>query len=106
MYSVYFKPPVPITPPADHYSLVNLVVFILFMKFYIRFQRAEVRCQISRFSSLSNGAAVTAFVVALVLVPPQKKIDFENEHEDEDEKNQIKSFAYALRPQPYAMRIV
>ena len=104
MYSVYFKPPVPITPPADHYSLVNLVVFILFMKFYMRFQRTEDRCQISRFSSLSNGAAVTAFVVALVLVPPQKKIDFENEHEDE--KNQIKSFAYALRPQPYAMRIV
>ena len=57
-----------------------------------------------RFSSLSNGAAVTALVVALVLVPPQNKLDFENEHEDE--KTQIKLYAYALRPQPYAMRIV
>jgi len=39
---------------------------------------------------MSNGAAATAFVA--VLVPYKILI-----HEDEDDKNQIKSHAYALR---------
>jgi hypothetical protein len=49
----------------------------------------------SRFSSLNYSAAATAFV--LVLVPYKILI-----HEDEDEykKNQIRSHASALRPQP------
>ena len=43
-------------------------------------------------------------VVVLVLVPrPLQNSDFEGEHEDEYEKNQIKSYMYALRPQPYTM---
>ncbi len=51
----------------------------------------------SRFSSLSYGAAATAFVVVLV---PYKILIHEDEHEDEYEKNQIRSHASALRPQP------
>ena len=56
----------------------------------------------SRFSSLSYsaaGAADSAFVVVLVLVlvsRPYKILIHENE--DEYEKNQIRSHAYALRP--------
>ena len=39
-----------------------------------------------------------------LLVPrPLQNSDFEGEHEDEYEKNQIKSYMYALRPQPYTM---
>jgi hypothetical protein len=42
-----------------------------------------------------------------VLVPrPLKNSDFEDEHEDDDEKNPNKLHAYALRPQPYTMQIV
>jgi hypothetical protein len=44
------------------------------------------------------------FVVVLVLVlRPLKNSYFEDEHEDEYEKNQIKSHAYALRPQSYTI---
>jgi hypothetical protein len=53
----------------------------------------------SRFSSLSYSAAATAFVLVLVLVlvlVPYKILI----HEDEYEKNQIRSHASALRPQP------
>jgi hypothetical protein len=42
------------------------------------------------------------FVVVLVL-RPLKNSYFEDEHEDEYEKNQIKSHAYALRPQLYTI---
>jgi hypothetical protein len=44
------------------------------------------------FSSLSYGAAATAFVVVLV---PYKILIHEDEHEDEYEKNQIRSHASA-----------
>jgi len=59
------------------------------MKFYMRFQSTEDRCQMSRFSSLSIGAAVTAFPLSSCL--SLQNFDFEDEHE----KNQIKSYAYA-----------
>ena len=39
----------------------------------------------------------------LLVLHPLRYSDFEDEHEDEYEKNQIKSHAYALRPQPYTM---
>jgi hypothetical protein len=54
------------------------------------------RGQTSRFSTLSYGAAATDFVVVLVLVP-YKILIYEDEHEDEYEKNQIRSHASALR---------
>ena len=38
-------------------------------------------------------------VIVLVLVPRPYKIQI-HEHYDEEEKNQIRSHAYALRPQP------
>jgi hypothetical protein len=42
----------------------------------------------------------TDFVLVVVLVlHPLRNSDFEDEYE----KNQIKSHAYALRPQPYTM---
>jgi hypothetical protein len=44
---------------------------------------------------LSYGAAATAFVVVLF---PYKILVHEDEHEDEYEKNQIRSHASALRP--------
>ena len=72
-----------------HYSFVNLMTFTLFMKYYMRFQSTEDRCQMSRFSSLSIGAAVTAFPLSSCL--SLQNFDFEDEHE----KNQIKSYAYA-----------
>jgi hypothetical protein len=50
---------------------------------------------------LSYGAAATAFVVVRVLVlVPYKILIYEDEHEDAYEKNQIRSHASALRPQP------
>ncbi len=58
-----------------------------------------------RLSSLSYGAAATAFVVVLVLVP-YKILIHEDEHDDEYEKNQIRSHASALRPQPYTLYLV
>ena len=48
----------------------------------------------------------TDFVLVLVLVLvlyPLRNSDFEDEHEDEYENNQIKSHAYGFRPQPYTM---
>ena len=59
---------------------------------------SEDRGQTSQLSSLSYGAATKAFVVVSSLVPYKILI-----HEDEDEKNQIRSHAYALRPIPYTM---
>jgi uncharacterized membrane protein len=53
----------------------------------------------SRFSSLNYSAAATAFVVVLVLVLVPYKILI---HEDEYEKNQIRSHASALRRRPAA----
>jgi hypothetical protein len=47
----------------------------------------------SRLNSLSYGTAATAFLVVLVLVPYKILI-----HEHEDEKNQIRSLAYAMFP--------
>jgi hypothetical protein len=68
----------------------------------VRVQKTDDRVQMSRFSSLSYGAAATAFVLVLVLVlVPYKILIHEDEHEDEYEKNQIRSHASALRPQPY-----
>jgi hypothetical protein len=65
-----------------------------------RVQKSDDRGQISRLSSLSNDAAVTSssssFVVVLVLVP-YKVLIHEDEHEVDDEKNQFRSQAYALR---------
>ena len=58
---------------------------VIFMKFHTRLQSTD-------------------FVVVLVLVPrPLENSDFEDEHEDEYEKNQIKSYACALHPQPYTI---
>ncbi len=53
----------------------------------------------SRFSSLNYSAAATAFVVVNVLVLVPYKILI---HEDEYEKNQIRSHASALRRRPAA----
>jgi len=50
-----------------------------------------------RLRFLGYGTAGTAFVVILVLVLDKIPIH-EDEHDDEYEKNQIKSHAYALRP--------
>ena len=48
----------------------------------------------------------TDFVVVLVLVVVLDKILIpEDEHEDEYEKYQIRSHAYALRPLPYTLQI-
>ncbi len=60
-----------------------------FVEFHMRFQSTDF-----------------VLVVVLVLVlalHPLRNSDFGDEHEDEYEKNQIKSHAYALRPQPYTM---
>ena len=55
-----------------------------------REQKSDDRGQMSRFSSLSYGAAASAFVVVLdkILIPED-----ENEDEDEYEKYQIRSHA-------------
>ncbi len=50
------------------------------------------RGQISRLGSLSYGAAAIAFVLV-----PYKILIHEDEHENEYEKNQIRSHASALR---------
>ncbi len=65
-----------------------------------RCQFSEDRGQISRLGSLSYGAAAIAFVLVLV---PYKILIHEDEHENEYEKNQIRSHASALRPLPYIM---
>jgi hypothetical protein len=63
---------------------------VIFVKFHTRLQSTDF-----------------VLVVVLVLVlRPLRKPDFENEHEDEYEKNQIKLHAYALHPQPCTMQIV
>ena len=59
------------------------------------------------FVKFHTGLRGTDFVLVVVLVlHPLRNSDFEDEHEDDDEKNPNKLHAYALRPKPYTMQIV
>jgi hypothetical protein len=59
---------------------------VLFVNSHTRLQNTDI-------------VLVVVLVVVLVLVPRPYKILI-HEHYDEEKKNQIRSHAYALRPQP------